>query len=103
MIRRPPRSTLFPYTTLFRSSSRRPMIAAAHTDHGALRSSYVFSYGRGPAAAEVSFTPAQAGVSREAYVYDTRNRLARRVRPSDTFSFTLAPDGTAEFVVVPVS
>src|SRR3712207_8409584 len=24
MIRRPPRSTLFPYTTLFRSSGRRP-------------------------------------------------------------------------------
>src|SRR2546429_7275482 len=54
MIRRPPRSTLFPYTTLFRSSSRRPMIAAAHTDHGALRSSYVFSYGRGARAVEVS-------------------------------------------------
>src|SRR2546428_201524 len=25
MIRRPPRSTLFPYTTLFRSSTRRPV------------------------------------------------------------------------------
>src|SRR5258707_6625138 len=25
MIRRPPRSTLFPYTTLFRSSSRAPL------------------------------------------------------------------------------
>src|SRR2546426_8810613 len=28
MIRRPPRSTLFPYTTLFRSAVRRPL------DHG---------------------------------------------------------------------
>ena len=99
-----PDTSLLPLDALYLpASSRRPMIAAAHTDHGALRSSYVFSYGRGPAAAEVSFTPAQAGVSREAYVYDTRNRLARRVRPSDTFSFTLAPDGTAYFVVVPVS
>src|SRR5256885_12390394 len=26
MIRRPPRSTLFPYTTLFRSAARRPPI-----------------------------------------------------------------------------
>src|SRR5438874_4283396 len=25
MLRRPPRSTLFPYTTLFRSSGRRPL------------------------------------------------------------------------------
>src|SRR5260221_9631609 len=33
MIRRPPRSTLFPYTTLFRSASsftRRSMAAASH-------------------------------------------------------------------------
>src|SRR3989442_2410008 len=29
MIRRPPRSTLFPYTTLFRSLSRRPRYRAA--------------------------------------------------------------------------
>src|SRR2546421_7403041 len=28
MIRRPPRSTLFPYTTLFRSSSSRPRSAS---------------------------------------------------------------------------
>src|SRR2546429_8780984 len=28
MIRRPPRSTLFPYTTLFRSLSRRPSLFA---------------------------------------------------------------------------
>src|SRR5688572_31637072 len=30
MIRRPPRSTLFPYTTLFRSSRRPSPIASAH-------------------------------------------------------------------------
>src|SRR3712207_8557154 len=28
MIRRPPRSTLFPYTTLFRSRSKRPQLLA---------------------------------------------------------------------------
>src|SRR2546422_4672908 len=28
MIRRPPRSTLFPYTTLFRSHPRRPVLPA---------------------------------------------------------------------------
>src|SRR5436853_3305403 len=31
MIRRPPRSTLFPYTTLFRSQSRRGYFLIAHT------------------------------------------------------------------------
>src|SRR2546430_10745907 len=37
MIRRPPRSTLFPYTTLFRSvkSIPRPIIAKAWTDDDA--------------------------------------------------------------------
>src|SRR3712207_7886107 len=33
MIRRPPRSTLFPYTTLFRSPSRRLVELERH-DHG---------------------------------------------------------------------
>src|SRR3712207_8799346 len=33
MIRRPPRSTLFPYTTLFRSLSQTPPVALAHGSH----------------------------------------------------------------------
>src|SRR2546422_7636139 len=32
MIRRPPRSTLFPYTTLFRSSTTRPMSIPAQAE-----------------------------------------------------------------------
>src|SRR3712207_6904190 len=39
MIRRPPRSTLFPYTTLFRSFRAKPAVAAAahaRIDHGDL-------------------------------------------------------------------
>src|SRR2546430_8612400 len=35
MIRRPPRSTLFPYTTLFRSTSRRNRHRAADPSNGA--------------------------------------------------------------------
>src|SRR5256885_8842021 len=34
MIRRPPRSTLFPYTTLFRSGCDHPEIDAYDEDHG---------------------------------------------------------------------
>src|SRR3712207_8170614 len=37
MIRRPPRSTLFPYTTLFRSRRRRPGRGAAHPAPGGQR------------------------------------------------------------------
>src|SRR3712207_8667824 len=36
MIRRPPRSTLFPYTTLFRSASVSEMAAAERLDRGYL-------------------------------------------------------------------
>src|SRR5256885_7085000 len=36
MIRRPPRSTLFPYTTLFRSSGQNPPPAPAHAKHSDL-------------------------------------------------------------------
>src|SRR2546421_6302070 len=41
MIRRPPRSTLFPYTTLFRSSANEtppPTVANAGPDRGAVTS-----------------------------------------------------------------
>src|SRR3712207_7357474 len=37
MIRRPPRSTLFPYTTLFRSPEPRPLPAAERYDGPAFR------------------------------------------------------------------
>src|SRR2546422_6545265 len=39
MIRRPPRSTLFPYTTLFRSAPGR--VAARHPDHDRRRPAVV--------------------------------------------------------------
>src|SRR5258708_16030333 len=38
MIRRPPRSTLFPYTTLFRSCHRQPRAAIEHNTAGQARS-----------------------------------------------------------------
>ena len=97
-----PDTSLVPIDAMYTAGSKRPMIAAAHTDHGTLRSAYVFSYNRGSKAADASFTPAQLGVPREAYVYAARNRSARRLQPGEAFSFTLAPDETAYFVVVPV-
>src|SRR3712207_7752493 len=36
MIRRPPRSTLFPYTTLFRSQAGRPIVIAPAFEQGSL-------------------------------------------------------------------
>jgi hypothetical protein len=98
-----PDTPLLPIDAMYTAGSRRPMIAAAHTDHGALRTSYVFSYGRGLEVGSVAFTPAQVGVPRDVYVYDARNRTARRLAASDAFTFVLAANGTAYFVVAPVS
>src|SRR2546430_5320895 len=44
MIRRPPRSTLFPYTTLFRSEPARPLIAGRRVLHD-LRDGARFVFG----------------------------------------------------------
>src|SRR3712207_6950490 len=59
MIRRPPRSTLFPYTTLFRSASKLPHSGFERPSHctfgpdGAL---YVTDFG------EIDIAPEKAGI-----------------------------------------
>ncbi len=47
------------------SRSLPPMIAAAHTVHGALRTAYVVAYSRGSERAKAAFTPAQVGIDRK--------------------------------------
>ena len=98
-----PDTPLVPLDAMYTAGSRRPMIAAAHTDHGALRTGYVFSYGRAFEVVNVAFTPAQVGVPRDVYVYDARHRTARRLAASDAFTFALGPNETAYFVVSPVA
>jgi len=91
------------YLTDAAAGSHAPMIACAHTDHGELRTSYVFSYARAPQPARASFTPAQVGVSGEAYIYDMRTGKARRLAATQPFTFALAPGATAYFVVATVA
>jgi hypothetical protein len=85
------------------SSSPQPMIASAHTDHGGLRTAYVFAYSRGAEDVKAAFTPAQAGIRHDVYLYDAQARTARRLAASESFTFDLAPNGTAYFVLAPVS
>jgi hypothetical protein len=98
-----PDTPIVPIDAMYRADARQPMIAAAHTDHGALRSSYVFVYGRGGQRGRAAFTPAAVGVTREAYVYEPRRHQGRRTAPNATVSRSLSPDETAYFIVVPVS
>src|SRR5260370_10661044 len=46
MIRRPPRSTLFPYTTLFRSLCREPIVSGLGGGHLVVRRSDQFHHVR---------------------------------------------------------
>jgi hypothetical protein len=97
-----PDTPIVPIDAMYVSDAARsgaPMIACAHTDHGTLRTSYVFSYARAAEPARVAFTPAQVGVSGEAYVYDTRTGKARRLAAGEPFRFRLTPGATAYFVV----
>jgi hypothetical protein len=98
-----PDTPAVPIDSRYTAAPREPMIAAAHTDHGALRTSYVFCYGRGSAAARASFTPAEAGVRQAAYVYDMRRHSAQHLEASQAFRLVLSPRETAYFVVTPVS
>src|SRR2546427_9453123 len=50
MIRRPPRSTLFPYTTLFRSACDRPGAGGAQAGERAVQGLHPDSSGAQPAA-----------------------------------------------------
>jgi hypothetical protein len=81
----------------------QPMIASAHTDHGGLRTAYVFSYRRSWTHLRGAFTPREVGISGAAYVYDARGQRAQRLGPSEAFVFHLAPRATAYFIVAPVS
>src|SRR5581483_10441010 len=60
MIRRPPRSTLFPYTTLFRSPSPRPSTDAHHRSSRSAGLEPAHPVGADPASAAASLVFASA-------------------------------------------
>ncbi|MBV8909573.1 MAG: hypothetical protein JOZ89_02315 [Gammaproteobacteria bacterium] len=98
-----PDTPLVPIDAMYLADARQPMIAAAHTDHGALRSSYVFVYGRGEPRGRAAFTPGEVGVAREAYVYEPRRHEGRLTASTQPVSCSLAADGSPYFIVVPLS
>jgi hypothetical protein len=101
-----PDTPIVPLDAMYAADASRalqPMIAVAHTDHGPLRTAYVFSYRRSWRHLRAAFTPREVGISGAAYVYDVRAQHAQRLKPSDAFVFHLAPRSTAYFIVAPVS
>jgi hypothetical protein len=80
-----------------------PLVSSTYTDHGGLRNYYVFAYARTSANPGASFTPAQLGMSTNAYVYDYFNQTGMVVAASSAFNFTTTtPDavvGGSYFIV----
>lgn len=98
-----PDTPLVPLDAMYLAAPHEPMLAAAHTDHGALRSAYVFAYSRSADASPAGFTPAEVGVPSDAYVYDARRQVVRRLSAAQRLDFSLATGDWAYFIVVPIS
>ncbi len=84
----------------------RPMVATTYTDHTNSRALYIFAYGESPANLSTGFTPADFGISSNAYVYDFFARTGTVVNAGSAFNFaTTMPNGTnggSYLVVVPI-
>src|SRR3712207_9011084 len=85
MIRRPPRSTLFPYTTLFRSASRRYYIICFH--HGRNRAeanSRIATGGPGEFGDQYlgTWTEATPNTFRKTHVHQNPDRKSTRLNSS---------------------
>jgi hypothetical protein len=79
---------------------RAPMVAWTYSDHDAMRGLYVFAYGRGDTAQDVTFSPAALGVSGPTYVYDYFADSGRLLGANERMSATVS-SGTY-FVAAPV-
>jgi hypothetical protein len=86
-----------------------PMIAAAYCGDGAMRTAYVFAYPRNGRQMAIHVTPAELGITGDAYVYEPATGAATRVAAGSAFDATFKDVGTAKepawayFVVAPVT
>src|SRR2546421_5889557 len=79
MIRRPPRSTLFPYTTLFRSSLSPLVFAQDDHKHGALSDAQKSVDKPAPSEADKSFTQLKARSEEHTSELQSRSDLVCRL------------------------
>jgi hypothetical protein len=79
-----------------------PMLAWTYTDHGPLRTAYVFTYRRHGPDGRVRIAPDAFGLRGPAVVCDPRTGTLRRLAAGGSFVETLPERGTAYFVIAPV-
>ena len=81
-----------------------PMTAAAYTDHGPLRTAYVFSFPRSNKQTDIRFRPTDLGIPGTCWVYEPATGIGRRVAAGGTFTdvFVDYRQPWATYVVAPV-
>jgi hypothetical protein len=79
-----------------------PLVAATFTQHGSVRTAYVFAYRRPGDNSAVTFSPASLGLTGTVYVYNGFDKTARRLSATETFHDTLGPTGRAYYILAPV-
>jgi hypothetical protein len=89
------------------SGMRSPMVAAAYTDHGTLRTAYVFAFPRASGESSLRFRPADLGLNGQAWVYDVAAGMGRLVPDGSTYFGSFANptplQGWSYFIVAPVT
>ncbi|MGB7769906.1 MAG: hypothetical protein WBN22_13775 [Verrucomicrobiia bacterium] len=81
---------------------KTPMMAWTYSDHGTLRTAYVFAYNRQPADAEADFSPAQFGLTGKVCVLDARSGNAVFQSARKTVQLSFKPGDTAYDEITPV-
>ena len=100
-----PDESLLPLDSVYVAQAngrKTPMVAWTYSDHGTLRTAYVFAYNRQQSDAEASFVPAKFGLSGKVCVLDARsdNAVFQSARKRVALSFK--PGGTAYYMITPV-
>jgi hypothetical protein len=84
------------------SGHKSPMVAWTYSDHGPLRTAYLFAYNRQETNSETGFTPTALGFKGKVCVLNTRSGVAQTQSAGKRFAFTLNPEETAYYLVTPV-
>jgi hypothetical protein len=100
-----PDESLLPLDSIYVAQAegrKTPMVAWTYSDHGTLRTAYVFAYNRQPTDDEAEFAPTEFGLSGKVCVLDARsgNAIFRSARKQVQLSFK--PGGTACYLITPV-
>jgi hypothetical protein len=81
---------------------KSPMVAWTYSDHGPLRTVYLFAYNRQETNSKTGFTPAALGLKGKVCVFNTRSGVAQYQSSGACFAFTLNPRETAYYLAAPV-